>query len=319
MVSTQASTHLSTRRPKSKFRTKRTKRRVGRRIGTTPSDSKSSLENAETQFQSTPSDQKPDDIMLEPKIKKRSFSEERQTSRVKIGQRSSSLQLDSAHISQPSLRIPQLGLASNQPPIISKRKAWFFSWPVRLVVPNRVTIDDEGFDSFHGNNSSSSDCENEENAPAEKLTHLNPIEIVELKEINTDDKINYSNGNLKLETNGSDSIPIRVSESAVDGQGINTNRLINKNYMLTLTTIYPETTDSVVQPLLRRRRNLPSIALKLIPSETNQSYGINSEIESEPPPRNPNPKCVTIMSSERYSAMILFCNNLHSNNFIQAM
>jgi hypothetical protein len=216
MVSTQASTHLSPRRPKSKLRTKRTKRRIGRRIGTTPSDSKSSLENAETQSPSTPSDQKPEDTILEPKIKKRSFSEERQTSRVKIGQRSSSLQLDSTHVLQPSLRISQLGVARNQQPILSKRKAWFFSWPVRLVVPNRVTIEDEGFDSFHGNNSSSSDCENEENALPENLS---PLGIVGLTEINAGDKVECSSENLKLETNGSDSVSIRVSESAVDGQG----------------------------------------------------------------------------------------------------
>ena len=86
--------------------------------------------------------------------------------------------------------------------------------------------------------------------------------------------------------------------------------------MLTLTRSCVETTDNVIQPLLRRRRNLPSIALKLIPPETNQSYAINSETESEPPPRNPNPKCVTIMSSERYSVTLLFCNDRYSKDFM---
>ncbi|XP_046654831.1 protein PHTF2-like isoform X1 [Daphnia pulicaria] len=279
MVSTQANTHLSPRRPKSKLRTKRTKRRVGRRIGTTPSDSKSSLENVETQSPSPPSDQKPDDIIIEPKIKKRSFSEERQTSRVKIGQRSSSLQLDSTHVLQQPLRVSQLGVARNQQPVVSKRKAWFFSWPVRLVVPNRVTIEDEGFDSFHGNNSSSSDCENEENALPEKIAQLNPLGVVGLTEINADDKVESPTENFKLEINGSDSVPSCSSDSAADGQA--------------------ETAANAIQPLLRRRRNLPSIALKLIPPEANQSFGINSEMESERPPRNPNPKCVTIMSNER--------------------
>lgn len=219
MVSTQANTHLSPRRPKSKLRTKRTKRRVGRRIGTTPSDSKSSLENVETQSPSPPSDQKPDDIIIEPKIKKRSFSEERQTSRVKIGQRSSSLQLDSTHVLQQPLRVSQLGVARNQQPVVSKRKAWFFSWPVRLVVPNRVTIEDEGFDSFHGNNSSSSDCENEENALPEKMAQLNPLGVVGLAEINADDKVESPTENFKLEINGSDSVPSCSSDSAADGQG----------------------------------------------------------------------------------------------------
>jgi hypothetical protein len=74
--------------------------------------------------------------------------------------------------------------------------------------------------------------------------------------------------------------------------------------VLTLIRIYSETTDNVIQPLLRRRRNLPPIALELIPSEANQSYGINSETEFEPPPRNPNPKCVTIMNNDRYSVTV---------------
>ena len=48
------------------------------------------------------------------------------------------------------------------------RKAWFFSWPVRLAVPNRAPNEDEGFDSFHGNNSSSSDGENDESKTSRK-------------------------------------------------------------------------------------------------------------------------------------------------------
>lgn len=188
MVSTQANTHLSPRRPKNKLRTKRTKRKLGRR--TTPSDSKSSLENTEVQPPLPTSDVKPDDIALEPKIKKRSFSEERQTSRVKLGQRSSSLQLDSTQVLQP--RLPQL--ARNQQSILSKRKAWFLSWPVRLAVPNRGTIDDEGFDSFHGNNSSSSDCENEENLHSNEVTNLNPNGIVGLSEKSASVEIVCPNG-----------------------------------------------------------------------------------------------------------------------------
>lgn len=77
-----------------------------------------------------------------------------------------------------------------------------------------------------------------------------------------------------------------------------------------------EFSDSeVMQPLLRRRRNLPSIALKLIPTtETNQCYAVNADQQSEAPVRNP--KCVTIMSNDRYSAVELFCNHYYNSSFL---
>lgn len=220
MVSTQANVHLTPRRPKSKLRTKRTKRRIGRRIiGTTPSDSKSSLENAEPQTPPPTNDDKSEDIVLEPKLKKRSLSEERQPSRVKIGQRSSSLQLDSAHVSQPCLRIAPSTGARRQQQVPPKRKAWFFSWPVRLVVPNRATIEDEGFDSFHGNNSSSSDCENDENRAPENHIHIesNSLGVEGLTEIGDTEKNGCRNGNLKFESQSSD--PICISKNDIDCQG----------------------------------------------------------------------------------------------------
>lgn len=226
MVSTQANTQPPLRRPKSKLRTKRTKRRLGRRIGTTPSDSKSSLENSEPQLPSPISDQKPDESVCEPKIKKRSFSEERQTSRVKLGQRSSSLQLDSTQVLQPSLRIPQLGRARNQQSILSKRKAWFFSWPVRLAVPNRGTIEDEGFDSFHGNNSSSSDCEHEENVQSNKIVNMTSTEIVGFSETITSDEGTRQNEDLQPESHCSDPESILFSEDFVDKQGTSRDQKI---------------------------------------------------------------------------------------------
>ncbi len=217
MVSTQANVHQSPRRPKNKLRTKRTKRRIGRRIGTTPSDSKSSLENAEPQPPSPLSEKKEEDVVAEPKLKKRSLSEERQPSRVKIGQRSASLQLDSTHVSQPSLRITPSGAVRRQQPALPKRKAWFFSWPVRLVVPNRATIEDEGFDSFHGNNSSSSDCDND--TLLENNAQSNPLGVVGLTELKASDTTECLNGDLKFETQTGDSIPLNVPGSHMDSQG----------------------------------------------------------------------------------------------------
>lgn len=291
MVSTQANVHQSPRRPKNKLRTKRTKRRIGRRIGTTPSDSKSSLENADPQPVSPLGEKKPEDVVLEPRMKKRSLSEERQPSRVKIGQRSSSLQLDST--TQPSLRLSPVGAARRQQPALPKRKAWFFSWPVRLVVPNRTTIEDEGFDSFHGNNSSSSDCEND--TLLETHPQSNPLGVVGLTELKTSDTTDGClNGDLKYETQNSDSVPLSVPVSHLDSQG-NFSFILSIRVNINWAAFC--TDNDVIHPMLRRRRNLPSIALKLIPPETNQAYVINSETESEPPPRNP--KCVTIMSSER--------------------
>lgn len=205
MVSTQTNIHQSPRRPKNKMRTKRTKRRVSRRtIGTTPSDSKSSLENNEPQTPPPMNDNKPEDVVLETKIKKRSLSEERQPSRVKIGQRSASLQLESTHVSQPSLRIASSVVSRRHQQIPPKKKAWFFSWPVRLVVPNRTTIEDEGFDSFHGNNSSSSDCENDENRAHENNSQSNVTGLGGLAEMKTCEKSTICrNGSLKLESQSS--------------------------------------------------------------------------------------------------------------------
>ena len=183
MVSTQANTHQTPRRPKNKIRTKRTKRRVGRRMAATAasSDSKSSLENAEGPIGASLTVS--DDVVIEPVVKKRSVSEERKPCRVKIGQRSSSLQLDA--VTQPARRQQQQQQQQQQPTLIPKKKNWFFSWPVRLVVPNRTTIEDEGFDSFHGNNSSSSDCENDENAPPPPP----PPSATSQSELTTSDKV----------------------------------------------------------------------------------------------------------------------------------
>ena len=163
MVSTHVNCSRPMRRPKNRIRIKRTKRRISRRISMAATDSKSSLENLE-QTSTAPSLAEGSGISsgvasgnLETgdppvQVKKRSNSEERPPSRVKVTQRSASLQLD------PSIQAP-IPAAGSAP---AKRKSsWFFAWPVRLVVPKRTPNEDEGFDSFHGNNSSSSDCDNE--------------------------------------------------------------------------------------------------------------------------------------------------------------
>lgn len=216
MVSTQTNTNQSPGRPKTKLRAKRTKRRIGRRMGTAPSDSKSSLENTEPQPPSSRSEHKSDDVVLEPKMKKRSLSEERQPSRVKMGQRSSSLQLDSSHVSQPSLRVAPSGLARRQQQAHPKRKAWFFPWPARFV-PSRVTIEDEGFDSFHGNNSSSSDFENDESAKPENRAQSNPLGVVGLSDIKKCEELECRNSNLKFDEQTSESVSDNVSTNNSTG------------------------------------------------------------------------------------------------------
>lgn len=220
MVSTQANTHQTPRRPKSKIRTKRTKRRIGRRIGATSSDSKSSLENAETLIASPLQDNASDDVVVEPVVKKRSLSEERKPCRVKIGQRSSSLQLDATHVSQPSTRLGTSSAAGRrQQQSLPKRKAWFFSWPVRLVVPNRTTIEDEGFDSFHGNNSSSSDCENDENAPPQSHSQSTSLGSLELNGGESEVKVEEKSCDLKYEATKVDSSVCIPNNSHDDVQG----------------------------------------------------------------------------------------------------
>lgn len=180
MVSTHTNLSRSFRRPKSKIRMKRTKRRViGRRIGTATSDSKSSLDNLEVVPPPPSTHQHRHDVRnpveQDPTLKKRSQSEERPPSRIKVGQRSSSLQLDSVtQTLRSSLSSSANPVASLQPKpsaaVPIKKKSWFFAWPIRgLVVPNRVVNEDEGFDSFHGNNSSSSDCETEDKITSERI------------------------------------------------------------------------------------------------------------------------------------------------------
>lgn len=167
MVSTHSNANRPFRRPKNKMRIKRIKRRISRRMATTTSDSKSSLENKEpTDLPSVQPGRKPADLAHEPSLKKRSQSEERPSSRMQIGQRSCSLQLgSSAQVLQSPLPASLGPAIEKQPAVVnasSKRKSWFFAWPIRgLVVPHRIVNEDEGFDSFHGNNSSSSDCETE--------------------------------------------------------------------------------------------------------------------------------------------------------------
>jgi len=164
---------------------KRTKRRViGRRIGTATSDSKSSLDNLEVVPPPPSTHQHRHDVRnpveQDPTLKKRSQSEERPPSRIKVGQRSSSLQLDSVtQTLRSSVSSSVNPVASLQPQpsaaVPIKKKSWFFAWPIRgLVVPSRVVNEDEGFDSFHGNNSSSSDCETEDKITPERTQNDPP-------------------------------------------------------------------------------------------------------------------------------------------------
>ena len=145
MVSTQSNPGRPIRRPKSKMRIKRTKRRIGRRIGTTPSGSKSSLDNLEAVPSTVQLDRK--SAEHEPAtFKKRSLSEERPPSRVKIEQRSSSMQLESA-FTRKSLNLNACAFQKQQ--IAAPQRKWFFAWPIRgLVAPSRNANEDEGFDRY---------------------------------------------------------------------------------------------------------------------------------------------------------------------------
>lgn len=148
-MSTHSNPGRPYRRPKSKVRVKRTKRRIGRRIGTMPSDSKSSLDNLEATQPIIQLDSNPADLIHDPVLKKRSLSEERPPTRIKVaGQRSASLQLDTAQTLKSSLSASLNPVTlQKQPPAVPQRKSWFFAWPIRgLVVPNRVANEDEGFD-----------------------------------------------------------------------------------------------------------------------------------------------------------------------------
>jgi len=94
MVSTHLNGKRSLRKPKNRIRMKRTKRRIGRRISTTASgDSKSSAENLVENLESSKRD---DVVVKETQVKKRSSSEERPPSRMKISQRSVSLHISDA-------------------------------------------------------------------------------------------------------------------------------------------------------------------------------------------------------------------------------
>ena len=292
MVSTHGHPCRSVRRTKSKVRMKRTKRKIARRIGTTTlSDSKSSLDNLEN-LPPPPDRIITEDLQAEPTIKKRSLSEERPSSRIQMGQRSASVQLENAQSHQSKLltsvaskilpKQQQKDVANSLP----LKKAWFFSWPVRLVVPKRIHIEDEGFDSFHGNNSSSSDFENDDKieiatSSGGQLDDPRSADVVEVSRIaRSADCQNYSS---KLETCDLDLLQNGHQQDTTAGSAV----------------------GEVNQPLLRRRRNVPSIAIKLIPPDTNQSYTIQSESESEIPRRNP--KSVTILSSQRYINRIFLC------------
>lgn len=98
-------------------------------------------------------------------LKRRSLSEERKSPRMKIPQRSSSLQLEPNHALMPHLasKAPVAAKEVQAPTNGGKRNSWqnFFAWSGRLVGSKRTLNEDEGFDSFHGNNSSSSDCDTE--------------------------------------------------------------------------------------------------------------------------------------------------------------
>jgi len=212
MVSTHGNPCRSVRRNKGKVRMKRTKRKLARRtqLGTaTLSDSKSSLDNLENP--QPPPDR--NDLQEEPTIKKRSLSEERPSSRIQIGQRSASVQLDSVQNHQTSstckvLPKPSQADVENS---VTLKKTWFFpSWPVLsgLVVPKRAHNEDEGFDSFHGNNSSSSEFENDDKieivAPSsEDQAEGSQSTVGEDRTVSaqSDDCQNYSS---KLETCGFD-------------------------------------------------------------------------------------------------------------------
>lgn len=277
MVSTHGNPCRSVRRNKSKVRMKRTKRKLARRtLGTaTLSDSKSSLDNLENP--QPPPDRK--DLQEEPStIKKRSLSEERPSSRIQVGQRSASVQLDSVQNHQPPSTCKVLPKPS-QPEVensVTLKKTWFFpSWPVlsgRLVVPKRTHNEDEGFDSFHGNNSSSSEFENDDKI--EIAAACSEGQGGEGSQCTNVDETAQSDGcqdySSKLETCGLDLFQNGHQDSKV---------------------------EELKQPLLRRRRDVPSIALKLIPPDTNHSYNLQSESESEIPRRNP--KSVTILSNQR--------------------
>lgn len=143
------------------MRIKRAKRKLSRRIGNVPSDSKSSLDNVEQPLQDPVKASE-----IKSGLNRRSLSEERKSPRIKFPQRSSSLQLESNHTLMPHLasKAP-LAPKNDQASVnIVKRNSWqnFFTWSSRFVGSKRTLNEDEGFDSFHGNNSSSSDCDTED-------------------------------------------------------------------------------------------------------------------------------------------------------------
>lgn len=145
------------------MRIKRAKRKISRRIiGNVPSDSKSSLDNVEPPSQNSA---EAADLKVAG-LKRRSLSEERKSPRMKIPQRSSSLQLESNHSLMPHLasKAPVTPKNVQAPISTAKRNSWqtFFAWSSRFVGSKRTLNEDEGFDSFHGNNSSSSDCDTED-------------------------------------------------------------------------------------------------------------------------------------------------------------
>ena len=108
LLSQMVSTHLngmrSLRKPKNRIRMKRTKRRIGRRISTTASgDSKSSVENLVENLESLVDLKRDDVVVKETLVKKRSSSEERPPSRIKVTQRSVSLHISDGDAAEKRL------------------------------------------------------------------------------------------------------------------------------------------------------------------------------------------------------------------------
>jgi len=323
MVSTHLSGNRSLRRPKNRIRVKRTKRRIGRRISTTGSDSKSSVENLEQMV-----NLKVEDKLDVPAAKKRREMNKEEDgvaaaaatttaiatatataaattataaattagredrSRVKVSQRSTSLHFKEPEDVEPCGPSSQQQQTLDIAPPTTRRRAWFFSWPVSLVVPNRGPNEDEGFDSFHGNNSSSSDGENND---AEIRVRRSRNETIAEEDHQGKDLDNAdADGNVELELDGNDDVDPGSHSLVIEDKDVNAESD-------PLNDIIDLQENSANPALLRRRRNMPSIMLKLIPPVDNHvpAYPIAAELASSEIHRIQ--KCVTIISNQRRS------------------
>ena len=244
--------------------------------------------------------------------KKRSSSEESPPSWVKTTKRSASLQLESSHNKlqqqqqplllpqqQPQLEPQKQQQQQAQPIVNNKRKpSWFFVGPVRLVAPKRAPNEDEGFDSFHGNNSSPSDGENE--AANTTITKdeadccRKPARLQELatKVVEAIEAKKQTLKHISASLVGNH-VPV------VDGLSVQRSRS-DVEPCETRCRVQEIKDDSVPCGKLRQRRNVAHIALKLMAPPVlgdQQAYCLPSESECERPARNKtSDKCVTIIS-----------------------